>query len=698
MRGCRRLFLDTERPRLVRACAKSRLCRQLGKHIRQCFASDGIRRTRRHTDLLSLPPGFLRPRGLTALERNVRFVILTGGTGSIALQRGLYHAVEDERDGIDIKVIVNAYDNGLSTGAVRYVMGNRILGPSDVRKNQTTRLQLQDPSSPWIGFLNCRFTSHPLRARELCIGKITQLVTDLERQDRCSTHCRILLNSIEAYFASPLAMKIAYEDFALANILYAGLARMHGDSLRAAARIMAEALGIPDNVLLNDDRSLFLGAVTRSGRRIADEGEIVSWGNEEDPFVDLFFADANGAADRPELCLEAWQALMEADVVILSSGTQWSSLIPTYASGGFRAAINASQAKILMVMNRTPDRDSPGQSASDIVDILVPRFFENGRLHILADQSSHARMRSLNATALSKVASFTPADLSCPGDPPDKHDATKLSRAIGAVYFRDYIDSDFYLFDYDDTLLGRQDSFPKSSKFNVSGIARLNELTGVGICTGNTIQALSLRGVGAGAGEWRKPASESLLVFADGGVNKYSYDLRLISGDETVCVDVAQCLSPETLLPTTGPFSVERIILALKRAGIPDSKIGNRANVIIAIKPIEYRHRCAALSLVRHVVAGSGLEVREAGRTTIEIRRPTLSKVVALKHLLENCSTPPRITYVGDECESGNDREIEEFAGHSVGVRCLHVQGPSKTAFFISTLLAKLEGKADVTR
>jgi 2-phospho-L-lactate transferase/gluconeogenesis factor (CofD/UPF0052 family) len=51
----------------------------------------------------------------------MKIVILSGGTGSIQLQRGIYSVFNGISDGLDIKVLVNAYDNGLSTGLVRKV-------------------------------------------------------------------------------------------------------------------------------------------------------------------------------------------------------------------------------------------------------------------------------------------------------------------------------------------------------------------------------------------------------------------------------------------------------------------------------------------------------------------------------------------------------------------------------------------------
>ena len=305
-------------------------------------------------------------------------------------------SLEQNLDGVEIRIIVNAYDNGLSTGAVRRVMNGEILGPSDVRKNQATRLRLKSPNSRGCEPLGRRFTLESSGVRGFCQDQIIKLATELREHGLSPGPCEVLQLAVEEYFKSPVALDIEYNDFSFANIIYAGLARSHGNSLRAAASRMAVAMDIADNVLVNDDESLFLGAITRGGLRIADEGRIVS-GNETDPFVDVFFTEMSRVREaRPQLCFEAWQAIAQAELIILSSGTQWSSLIPTYASDGFKAAITISAAKILMVMNRAPDKDSPSQTASDIVDVLVPRYFEEGRLHVLADENGHPKMRGLS--------------------------------------------------------------------------------------------------------------------------------------------------------------------------------------------------------------------------------------------------------------------------------------------------------------
>jgi len=59
----------------------------------------------------------------------IKVVVFSGGRGTASIVRALL-----EHRQIDLTIFVNAYDDGLSTGALRrYIPG--MLGPSDVRKN-----------------------------------------------------------------------------------------------------------------------------------------------------------------------------------------------------------------------------------------------------------------------------------------------------------------------------------------------------------------------------------------------------------------------------------------------------------------------------------------------------------------------------------------------------------------------------------
>jgi 2-phospho-L-lactate transferase/gluconeogenesis factor (CofD/UPF0052 family)/hydroxymethylpyrimidine pyrophosphatase-like HAD family hydrolase len=625
------------------------------------------------------------------MENYMKIVILAGGTGSIALQRGLYDLLDKQIDGIDTKVIVNAYDNGLSTGAVRQVMNGKILGPSDVRKNQTTRLELENPKSPWLKFLNVRFTQPSDSVKAFCYAEVAKLESELVQQFKGVPHfgteplerisaTQFVREAIDAYFRSPIASKIDYNDFSIANIVYAGFASANGNSLRASAKIMASLMGIKDNVLLNDDTSLFLGAITQSGKRITDEGDIVSWGSMTDPFVDVFFTDAEGNDAYPYLCSEAFTAIKEADLIILSSGTQWSSLIPTYESRGFKEAIDSSQAQIVMVMNRQPDKDSPGQGASDIIRILTDRYFPKDRIRLVLDSAAEGIMKVLDDDAHSRVLSFDYYDMSGPV-PTDHvaktHDPYKLALAVGQSYFREFIESDCFVFDYDDTLVGRGNIFPKASSINTANLAALNRVSKVAICTGNSIKAINLKNFVDTDESTFAELPAYVTIYADGGVNKYRYTSmteRDHNSDDDKKQEFIECVNTSAIFDAT---QAERIIETLRKHHIPLSKIENRGNAMITIKPIDQEYRGIVLELVKTIIKDPEIVVRASGRTTIEIARHNLSKVDAIVDIKKSLN-PANITYVGDELDVGNDAVVRGLPG----VKCLHVKNPAHTAFF----------------
>src|SRR4051812_46814544 len=65
-------------------------------------------------------------------------VVLNGGRGAAALIPALL-----ARQGMHVTSVVNAYDDGKSTGEIRRFFG--MLGPSDIRKVQELMLPADDP-------------------------------------------------------------------------------------------------------------------------------------------------------------------------------------------------------------------------------------------------------------------------------------------------------------------------------------------------------------------------------------------------------------------------------------------------------------------------------------------------------------------------------------------------------------------------
>jgi hypothetical protein len=416
----------------------------------------------------------------------------------------------------------------------------------------------------------------------------------------------------------------------------------------------------------------------------------------DDPFVDIFFTDARGNESKPVLCQEAHDALIEADLIILSTGTQWSSLIPTYASSGFKSVMDQCDAKIIMVMNRIPDKDSPGQSASDLIDILVPQYFPESRLHVLCDNTAHDLMRSENIdwNIKSTVAGIYSFNLSFSDS--TKHSPRALAKSISSIYWnidKDKIKDTTYVFDYDDTLIGRGNAYEKASQYNIYGLSALNENTKVAVCTGNSIKAVKLTrkqevmATGMLTFRFDKPI---LRVFADGGINEYAYSTNYEVSDDQVGALAMRHLDPSKVL---GRAELSLVMRRLKEAGIPVAKIENRGDTVIAIKPIdrEYRDsitRLLELTFLSQYGVNESWAVTPTGRTTIEISKAGISKVRAIEELLAASFDP--VVFIGDELDYGNDFCIKELSKKNAQLSCLKVRSPVHTAWLIHTLLDNL--------
>ena len=658
-----------------------------------------------------------------------KILILAGGTGSIALQNGIAEVIENKivaRENLDIKVLVNAYDNGLSTGAVRKVFNGAILGPSDVRKNHTTRLKIENPNSPWLKFLDIRFSISADKARSYCLSSIDSLRANLLAEANESLTAsfngetvdkiELLKEAVNFYFSATNSRKIDYDDFSIANIIYAGFAASNGYSLRTAASIMVALLGIKDNVILNDDTSLMLGAITKSGRFLTDEGDIVSWGSVDDPIVDTVFTDpVSGEARNPVLCDEAVKAIQEAELIIASSGTQWSSLIPTYESKGFREAIRNTKAKIVMVMNRVPDKDAPGASATDIVDLLVnqKKYFDEGQINLVVDSAGSAQMSTIQKDVAGdtlKSVTYFSGDNRNDGTVSSKHDPYSLAVAVMYAYHSEYLDSKHFIFDYDDTLVGRGNTFEVESRANLSIVAGLSSQFNapeyarkISICSGNSIKAIKLpyervsNFITAQTGQDVSEYNRGVTVFADGGINQYIVKTQEVverDQDEESIKKIIPvgCINPDALLTISDKMSINDAIN--HRILIPQVKVENRGDAMIAIKPIDAEYRGGIVNFFETLkligVVPKNIRVQATGRSTIELKKSYLSKSICVNHLVKtlNCE-PQQITYVGDEFyPGGNDYDVA-----AIGVKCLNVASPVDTALFLSSLSIKLRAE-----
>lgn len=361
--------------------------------------------------------------GRRGARRPRRATFLAGGRGGRSILAGAL----DVWSRLD--VIVNAYDDGLSTGRLRECFG--ILGPSDIRKNHATLLRAERSQELSLAsLLDWRMQSRNEFDRILSQlrdpGGPPQEESELDKEIRDLTPtARHWLNTYLGRFKASCESEglraLDFRDMSLGNCVYVGayllLSRDFTFAVRAVERLLLE---LRSSVHLCSEEVLWLCAVDGSGRLIPSEADLVETKHRhgvssifllpQPPDRMLPRAVRSWDSVHPGLsrCLEEWalrpaiapdalSAVMEADQLVYCPGTFHSSLAPTLLTEGLGAAIDASRASRVYVVNLDNDNESVGFEPADYVrrahdllrrDVCRPdaHFFD----YVLCDAGSPA--------------------------------------------------------------------------------------------------------------------------------------------------------------------------------------------------------------------------------------------------------------------------------------------------------------------
>ena len=148
----------------------------------------------------------------------------------------------------------------------------------------------------------------------------------------------------------------------LGNLILTALAQVEGDLARAATRA-GEMLGIRGRVLVATREDVRLVAEYEDGTEVVGESRIGSAGRR----IRRVRLEPESAAAPPE----ALDALAAADLIVIGPGSLYTSLIPVLLAKGIAAAIAASRARVVLVMNvMTEPGETDGFAAEDHVRAL----------------------------------------------------------------------------------------------------------------------------------------------------------------------------------------------------------------------------------------------------------------------------------------------------------------------------------------
>ncbi len=314
-------------------------------------------------------------------------VVINGGRGAATLIPALL-----ARQGLNVTSVVNAYDDGKSTGEIRRFFA--MLGPSDIRKVQELMLPADDPDyTANLRVFQYRFPDDAqrddvmarLRAfahgdRADLVGATFQSTKVRSGLRRCVREFLDALHTIEQVSGE----RFQFADCSIMNCVYAGAFVVFQRNIEQATRFIDKLFKLRGTVLPTSIEDKKLVALRENGQMLYSEAEIVELRSnvridriylldrllDAGRFDPLTIEEKRAYLEHQQCYVAVSNgvrtALQQADILVYSAGTQHSSLYPTYLSAGLAASIadNKSALKVF-VTNIGADYETPSYKASD---------------------------------------------------------------------------------------------------------------------------------------------------------------------------------------------------------------------------------------------------------------------------------------------------------------------------------------------
>lgn len=545
----------------------------------------------------------------------MRCVILSGGSGNDSLIKGLVGLYPQ----IDIKVVVNAYDDGKSTGVCRKITNT--LGVSDIRKNHYRMYEVKSNfiDSGLSSFYNNRYDLD-MKDKKAYVGFLLE-----------EFGLPFLCKYSDRFFDSiPSNETFDFKSFNVANIVYSQMYKEHGYDYTNS--FFCSLLGIEDFVLLNSYDNVHLKAKAKGSFTLESEADIVEYCNAKNPILGVLFTDSERTLNR-----KALDAIANADMIVMSSGTFWSSLYPTLDYGSLYKHINDSKAKKYWVMNNEEDKDALGVGSNDFITTFEYLGLNLEDFVIIQNEDACNLLKQANTKY-----HITREHM---GNDKGKHNPMRLAKCLMRKHYSLATCYDSIFVDFDDTLWSRDSSTSEALKeISIENINLLSKAREAQVVTGNSYD--SVKEVLSSIGN---------IVWAD--ANSVAYHKG------RVCDIVESNVFSEKDIVTISTYLNMEILCG-------DMKLSTN-NVFfptfLKIKPIKD-------NLVRKILCDkvnvflnkhmNGAMAICSGRTTIDIVKSGNSKA----QVFDKMSPKGNSLYIGDEIGEGNDKKIAEKCTHCIEV------------------------------
>jgi len=320
----------------------------------------------------------------------INVVVINGGRGASVLIPELLKV-----PGANLSSIVNAYDDGKSTGEIRKFFD--MLGPSDIRKVQELMLPESHPDYQDIySLFQLRIDESVSRSN--AIKEIKKYISSKNNKDLFNlkfsdprinkTLKKYLSLFLENLYLNEkfIGEKFSFSDSSLMNCIYAGSYIDNKRNFDETSISIDKLFKLKGTVIPTNIENKFLVGLRENGQILYSEAEIVELRSNV-RLKKLFLLDSSLKKDSlnrmskkekisflesrdsfVEINLRAKNAISNADIIIYSPGTQHSSLYPTYLTKGFTESVAGNKRALkIFITNIGEDYETPKYSASDYI-------------------------------------------------------------------------------------------------------------------------------------------------------------------------------------------------------------------------------------------------------------------------------------------------------------------------------------------
>tara|TARA_B100001964_G_scaffold238082_1_gene302863 strand:- start:9176 stop:10357 length:1182 start_codon:yes stop_codon:yes gene_type:complete len=317
-----------------------------------------------------------------------KIVLINGGRGAKEIIPFL------EKKKYKIISIVNAYDDGKSTGVLRDYFNT--LGPSDLRKVMQLMIDKNIKNYNFIiNLFECRLpkinNKYILEELDKLINYNENKIFNLNNLSKTISnyivHKLIFFLKLYNRYKKNNKIDLILSDMSLINCIIVSLIFEKNQQIDKALKDLKTTFKIKSKILINSNSIKHLVALRRSGKFLNSEAEIVETRSNVkisrifllDKKIKLnLFKNKNYIQKKlildnlnnvPKLSRSSFDALTSADIIIFCPGTQHSSLYPTYMSLDFKKAIETNnKAKKIFITNIGADYETPKYDSFDYLN------------------------------------------------------------------------------------------------------------------------------------------------------------------------------------------------------------------------------------------------------------------------------------------------------------------------------------------